>query len=241
MNNLKKCKSSLTQYKCSKCRDLTFIFKEDGAAPCECRGLIEAQNIIKNSGISESFRKMTLESFNYKLSQQAIESFTTASKYVNNIASIIDSRENSILFCGKVGSGKTHLSMGVANKLMDRGIATIIMPYSQDIIRLKQNRMDKEYYNRLISKYKRAKVLLIDDLFKGSVTDSDKSIIFEIIDYRYFNQKPLIISSEKTCEELLYIDEAIGSRIIEMSNGYIVENKGAKSNYRLLKYILKRK
>ena len=73
------------------------------------------------------------------------------------------------------------------------------------------------------------------------MTDSDKSIIFEIIDYRYFNQKPLIISSEKTCEELLYIDEAIGSRIIEMSNGYIVENKGAKSNYRLLKYILKRK
>ena len=184
---------------------------------------------------------MTLENFNYKLSQQAIESFTTASKYVNNIASIIDSRENSILFCGKVGSGKTHLSMGVANKLMDRGIATIIMPYSQDIIKLKQNRMDKEYYNRLISKYKRAKVLLIDDLFKGSVTDSDKSIIFEIIDYRYFNQKPLIISSEKTCEELLYIDEAIGSRIIEMSNGYIVDNKGSKSNYRLLKYILKRK
>ena len=228
----------MTQYKCSKCRDLTFIFKEDGAAPCECRGLIEAQNIIKNSGISESFRKMTLENFNYKLSQQAIESFTVASKYVNNIASIIDSRENSILFCGKVGSGKTHLSMGVANKLMDRGIATIIMPYSQDIIRLKQNRMDKEYYNRLISKYKRAKVLLIDDLFKGSVTDSDKSIIFEIIDYRYFNQKPLIISSEKTCEELLYIDEAIGSRIIEMSNGYIVENKGSKSNYRLFKYFL---
>ena len=113
------------------------------------------------------------------------------------------------------------------------------MPYSQDIIRLKQNRMDKEYYNKLISRYKRAKVVLIDDLFKGSVTDSDKSIIFEIIDYRYFNQKPLIISTEKTCEELLYIDEAIGSRIIEMSSGYIVENKGLKSNYILFKYFSK--
>ena len=84
-------------------------------------------------------------------------------------------------------------------------------------------------------------MLLIDDLFKGSVTDSDKSIIFEIIDYRYFNQKPLIISTEKTCEELLNIDEAIGSRIIEMSNGYIVENKGLKSNYRLFKYFSKGK
>ena len=233
MSNLKKCKSSLTQYKCSKCRDLTFIFKEDGVSPCECRGLIEAQNIIKNSGISDSFRKMTLENFNYKLNQQAIESFTVASKYVNNIASIINSRENSILFCGKVGSGKTHLSMGVANKLMDRGIATIIMPYSQDIIRLKQNRMDKEYYNRLISKYKRAKVLLIDDLFKGGITNSDINIMFEIINYRYFNHKPMIISSEKTSKELLNIDEAIGSRVIEMSKNYLVDIIGKNLNYRI--------
>ncbi len=237
MNNLKKLEGSLTKYKCSKCRDLTFIFKDDCALPCECRAVIEAQNIIKHSGISESFRKMTLENFNYRLNTQAIKGFTTASKYINNINSIIDSRENSILFCGTVGSGKTHLSMAVANKLMDRGIGTIIMPYSQDIIRLKQNRMDKEYYNKLINRYKRAKVVLIDDLFKGSVTDSDKSIIFEIVDYRYFNQKPLIISTEKTCDELLYIDEAIGSRIIEMSNGYIVENKGGKLNYRLLNYM----
>ena len=184
---------------------------------------------------------MTFENFNYKLNQQTIESFTTATKYVNEIKHVIPSRENSLLFCGRVGTGKTHLSMAVANKLMDKGIATIIMPYSQDIIRLKQNRMDKEYYLKLISKYKRAKVLLIDDLFKGSVSDSDKSIIFEIIDYRYFNQKPIIITTEKTCDELLNIDEAIGSRIIEMSTGYIVENKGAKSNYRLFKHFLQRK
>ena len=39
---------------------------------------------------------------------------------------------------------------------------------------------------------------------------------------------PLIISTEKTCQELLEIDEAIGSRIIEMSGEYIVENKGVK-------------
>ena len=101
MNNLKKCKSSLTQYKCNKCRDLTFIFKEDGAAPCECRAMIEAQNIIKNSGISESFRKMTLENFNYRLNKQAIEGFTTASKYTllhsPTLTSIHDHRKNHSL------------------------------------------------------------------------------------------------------------------------------------------------
>lgn len=66
---------------------------------------------------------------------------------------------------------------------MDKRISTIIMHYSQDIIKLiklKQNRMDKEYYIRLVSRYKRAKVLLIDDLFNGNVNESDK-IIFLIL------------------------------------------------------------
>ena len=133
----------MTKYRCEKCRDLTFILTEEGAAPCECRAVREAENIIKSSGISESFRKMTFENFNYKLNQQTVEAFSVATKYVNVIKNILPSRENSILFCGKIGTGKTHLAMATANKLMEKGIPIRIMPYSQDIIRLKQNRMDK--------------------------------------------------------------------------------------------------
>ncbi|WP_332843386.1 hypothetical protein [Paraclostridium bifermentans] len=41
------------------------------------------------------------------------------------------------------------------------------MSYREAITRIKQNVMDSEEYERIISRYKRAKVLLIDDLFKG--------------------------------------------------------------------------
>ncbi|MGL5439837.1 MAG: DNA replication protein, partial [Filifactoraceae bacterium] len=88
-------------------------------------------------------------------------------------------------------------------------------------------------YVKLMNRYKKAKVLLIDDLFKGSVTKSDVNIVFEIVNFRYFNNLPMIVSSEKCVEELLDIDEAIGSRLIEMSKDYLVVMKGKKLNYRV--------
>ena len=54
--------------------------------------------------------------------------------------------------------------------------------------------MDNEYYTKEISKFKNAKVLFVDDLFKGSFSGSDVNIMFEIINHRYFNCMPVIVS-----------------------------------------------
>ncbi|MBO3443701.1 ATP-binding protein [Clostridium sp. CCUG 7971] len=221
------------KYNCNKCRDLTFIIKDNTATPCECRGLIEAKNILRNSGISEEFRKKTFENYNYSFDTQSLDAFYKAKTYVKNFNEIKSKRNNSILFMGQVGSGKTHLSMAIANNLMDSGIGVIYMPFRDIITQIKQNIMDEEYYRKTISRYKFANVLLIDDLFKGSISKSDINIMFEIINYRYFNNLAMIISSEKRFDELIDIDEALGSRIIEMSKGYVVELKGRKLNYRL--------
>lgn len=137
------------------------------------------------------------------------------------------------MFLGQVGSGKTHLSLAISNKLIKNCVGVLYMSYRDVITRIKQNIMDGEEYERLVSRYKNAKVLLIDDLFKGSVTKSDVNIMFEIINFRYFNNLPVIVSSEKYAQELLDIDEAVGSRLIEMSKDYIVQMKGKKLNFRV--------
>lgn len=235
-NNLKKqdylCKTE-SKYKCEKCRDLTFIIKDDYAYECECRVLRQAENILKNSGISEAFRKKTFETFNYSINLHTVKAFTKANEYANDFENIKEERCNSIMFIGAVGSGKTHLSLAIANDLMDKHIGVIYMPYREAITNIKQCVMDQENYNRIMNRYKRAKVLLIDDLFKGGITNSDINIMFEIINYRYFNHKPVIISSEKNAKELLNIDEAIGSRVIEMSGNYLVDIIGRNLNYRI--------
>ena len=220
LNNLEKDWDN-SSYKCNKCRDLTFIINDGVATPCECRAVKEAKDILRKSGISEEFRNKNFENFK------------TINEYSNNFHIIKDSTQNSIMFMGQPGSGKTHLSLSIANVLMDNGVGVVYMGYRDVITQIKQNIMDEVYYNKVMNRYKNAKVLLIDDLFKGSISKSDINIMFELINHRYFNKLPVIVSTELSIENLVNIDEALGSRLIEMSKDFLVGIRNKKLNYRI--------
>lgn len=66
-------------------------------------------------------------------------------------------------------------------------------------------------------------------------TAADINIAFELLNCRYNNSKLLtIISSEKTVNEIIKIDEAVGSRIKEKSKNFAINiNKDIQKNYRL--------
>ena len=221
-------------YECNKCRDMMFVIQEDGSAkPCECRAVRIAKEKLKASGVSEEFRKMRFENFDYSKSKETMLAYSTAKSYSKKFEELRVARKNSIMFCGQVGSGKTHLAMSIANILLDNGVGVIYMPYRSSITNLKQSILDDENYQKEINIYKNAQVLMIDDLFKGKITESDINIIYEVLDYRYFKNLPVIITSEKTIDELIEIDEAIGSRLYEMSKNYIATMIGENLNYRI--------
>lgn len=165
--------------------------------------------------------------------------------YVKKFDSIKNLRNNSIAFLGQVGAGKTHLSIAIANEFMKRNIGVRYMQYREDITRIKQVAMDEESYAKEINKYKNATVLLIDDLYKNAthrtragyevLNDADKRAIFEIVNYRYFKNAPMIISSEYLINDIIDFDEGIGTRITEMCKGHIIEFQGQELNYRLHK------
>ena len=228
---LKKCEE--TEYKCVKCRDMTFIIDDGVAIPCECRALRVAEDILKKSGIGKEFRNKRFDNFDFSRNMAVMQGYKSAMEYENQFLDIENTRFNSIMFLGQVGSGKTHLSMAIANELMDRGIGVIYMGYRDSITNIKQNMLDSVYYNRVMNRYKGARVLFIDDLFKGKITESDINIMFELINHRYFNNLPMIVSSELSVGRLLDIDEALGSRLIEMTKGRVVELRGKELNYRI--------
>ena len=223
-----------SNYKCNKCRDMLFIIQEDGTAKeCECRSIRIAEDKLKASGVSEEFRKKRFENFDYSRSKETMLAYSIAKSYSKNFDKIRVTRKNSVMFIGQVGSGKTHLAIAISNLLLDKGIGVIYMPYRDSITNLKQSILDAENYQREINKYKNAQVLLIDDLFKGDATASDIKTMYEIINYRYFKSLPIITTSEKSVEDLIKIDEAIGSRLYEMSKNYVAEMKDEKLNYRI--------
>ena len=93
--------------------------------------------------------------------------------------------------------------------------------------------MDDVYYDRERKRYATARVLYIDDLFKGKITESDINIMYEIINYRYINRLPVIVSTELFLNDLIECDEAIGSRIMELCKGNLISFREKELNYRV--------
>lgn len=89
-----------------------------------------------------------------------------AVSYVKSFSDIEFDRNNSIAFLGNCGSGKTHLSIAIANNLMAKNIGVLYMPYRDVVTKIKQTVTDEINYNNAIQRYKSARVLLIDDFAK---------------------------------------------------------------------------
>lgn len=222
---------------CPLCGGKGFIIKhntkqQDTITFCTCKAVDKARLLWKISGIEKERNRLTFN--NYKIYNEASEKAKGAAiSYFKNFNSIKSSRRNSIAFLGQVGSGKTHLSIAIGLNLLAKSIPVVYMSYRVEILKLKQNILDEEYYANSLRKYKAASVLIVDDLFKGKINEADINIIFEIINYRYMNNLPIIVSSEFTAEKLLYFDEGVGSRIIEMCKDYTVEILGKENNFRI--------
>lgn len=224
---------------CPKCGGsmwITWVDEQgcDMARRCECFEPTMAKRRIARSGISEPFRAKGFKNFDTRGIARLEKAYTICVDYCKNYQDFKESRHNSILLLGQVGCGKTHLALASANALLDyQKIRVIYMPYREMITRLKQNITDEDAYNKTIDELKTAPMLVIDDLLKGKTTESDINILFEIVNYRYVCNLPMIVTSEKTTGELLDFDSAIGSRLIEMAEGRIIEFKGNELNYRL--------
>lgn len=225
---------------CKICKGTTWIFHKDAngyewVTPCECREKAISLKLLASSGISEEDSKKGFAGFNTFNEPALVNAKGTATSYFQKFVTIEGERINSIMLCGASGRGKTTLGMAVANNLISSGVGVRYMPYRDAVTELKQllGHENKQLYKDKMYRLQNARVLFIDDLLKGKVTESDINIIYEIINYRYLQRKPVIISTEKTIEELLAFDEAIGSRLIEMSKGYIITFDSSVPNYRL--------
>ena len=226
------------EYKCSICQDKEWVFRVDEkgyeyAKKCQCWERNTALRLMASSGISEEDTKKGFKDFN-TFNEQGLTLAKNASiSYVREFEQIKNTRHNSILLCGASGRGKTTLGLAVANNLMQKCINVRYMPYREEVTRLKQEITDEYTYSEHMNKLKTAKVLFIDDLLKGKITESDINILYEIINYRYLERLPVIVSTEKLVNELLDFDEAIGSRLLEMCKGYVVTFSKDIPNYRM--------
>ena len=206
--------------------------------PCKCMEIRQSIWRMRASGLENAIRQCTFERFavRYDWQQKMLD---TAKSYIAEGA-----EAGKWLFMGgAVGSGKTHICTAVCRTLLYAGKSVYYMPWQSESTKLKAIISDdEEEYSRTINRLKNVSVLYIDDFFKPVIGDrgtmpptpADVKLAYEVLNYRYVNRSPTIISSERYLSELMDIDEALASRIYERANGYALSlGRNRDKNHRI--------
>lgn len=226
---------------CPYCKGTTWIEKINPGKPsvmvrCKCYELKQVKDIWNNSDLRLEDLNKTFKNYEVKNKVQK-DMLDTATSYFLRFEKIKNNEQNSIMLLGSPGVGKTHLLQAIAIKLIKEcKVPVIYMSYVDVMTKLKQLKNDGTEYQKLINKYKNAKVLFIDDLFKGKITESDILVSFEIINFRINKRLPMMISSELILEDLIKYDRATTGRLFNAAKGFIMQVTGKENDYRLKTY-----
>ncbi|RQW10397.1 DnaA ATPase domain-containing protein [Paenibacillus rhizophilus] len=224
---------------CIKCRGQEGEFYRDEKGyeywrDCECVKRKKAERLMHSSNITEEFQSKSFGTFEKEdLHPDVSTAHDLAYEYTKNFLNIRKSRMNSIALLGQPGCGKTHLLMAVSNNLIKRGIEVIYFPWVEGWTEICE---DYKLMPERVRRLQRAEVLFIDDVYKGrdEPTKTQREQFFAIVNYRYMENLPMLISSERTIAEMCQFDEAVGSRINEMCRDYkAIINKNMELNRRL--------
>lgn len=182
--------------------------------------------------ITEQFKRQTLDNFiinetnkNMKyVAQRFIQGFGNTNK--------------GIIFVGKNGTGKTYISVAIANELIKQNIP-IIFGTLTDLTEKYSESYKNHTEIELTKLYAKVDLLIIDDLGVEYMNDWMLSKLFVIVNERMKNELPIIITTNYELEQLKQrlsvpnkvceTTNSIISRLYEMC--YRVECKG--NDYRM--------
>lgn len=212
---------------CPVCRNKGVIAYADGPyigyRDCECMPKRRIMRRLHESGLESIIRDYTFASYRASEPWQA-DMLKRAQEYAAE-------PRGWWYVCGTPGTGKTHICTAICGALLKRGQDVRYMLWREDVPRLKALITDAEAYEAEMQTLKDVGVLYIDDFFKGSITDADKNLAFELLNARYNRRAVTIISSERSIEDVLDIDEGLGSRIHKRADGNTFRTAGG--NWRL--------
>ena len=116
-----------------------------------------------------------------------------------------------LLLEGGYGCGKTHLAAAIANFAVGMGVPTLFLtvPDLLDLLRFSFNSEDTTFEDRF-NEIRNAPLLVLDDFGTQNATAWAQEKLFQIINYRYINKLPTVISTNLMLDE---IESRIRSRL----------------------------
>lgn len=169
----------------------------------------ECEKVFQESFVNEKWRKMgipgelmkaTLDSFETKTVQQ-VEAMGKTKMQVNKGSGFLIIR-------GKVGTGKSHLAVGVIKHFREGLFVT-----EADLIgELRQTYSENSGQEKMVAKYRETPVLVLDELSIEVKGVDIPQLLYRILGYRYSNSLFTVITSNESLQTILDI---LGPRLTD--------------------------
>lgn len=186
----------------------------------EDRAAIEKSRVWQRrlgiAGIPERFHTRTLESYIATNAGQR-----SALAFANEDArafDVVQKAGRSAIFCGKPGTGKTHLAVGIGLHVMSLGKLVLFTTVQRAVRRVKDSwRNDsQESETDVIDMLVQPDLLILDEIGVQFGSDFEKNLMFDILNERYEKSRPSLLLSNLTAEEVkAFLGERVYDRLRE--------------------------
>jgi DNA replication protein DnaC len=175
---------------------------------CSCRERNERtksrHDMLERSNLG-IYSEKTFESFHSHITGVA-EAYKAAKKYASD-------PDGWLILSGPVGCGKTHLAAAIAKVCLEREMAVLFttVPELMDHLREAFAPTNEVPYHKLFDDIREVALLVLDDLGVERATPWVGEKLFQIVNFRYNNRVPTIITLNK--DAIKDLDPRIRSRM----------------------------
>lgn len=199
--------------KCTKCND---ELREKEIAQAKEKEAIQRakkwERIVGVAGIPERFKNRTLDNYQATLPEQKA-ALGFCKEYAQDIIDGKNTGRNAI-FSGSIGTGKTHLAIGVALKIIRSSHTASFVTVQRLIRRIKDSwRKDStESESQIIKVFAEVDLLILDEIGVQFGSEFEKNILFEILNERYEAGRSTLLLTNLTVEQ---VRAFLGDRIFD--------------------------
>lgn len=205
------------KYVCEKCQDTGFA----DSKRCDCLNELMRKVAIEEFNESTSMSLSTFEDFKLRYynaqnkngnGQSDFETMSLILQFCRDYAAKFSQSSSSILMLGGTGLGKTHLSLAIANEVLQQGYS-VLYGNAQEFF----SKMQNEFFGKgkpgedTLSTILEADLFILDDLGAEYESNFNSSAFYQIINSRLNAGKPVIINTNLTIRE---IETRYGNRVV---------------------------
>ena len=148
---------------------------------------------INGAMIPERFKSRTLGNYVADSGEKQSAVLEFCRQYAANFDKALE-LGTSLIFSGGVGTGKTHLSIGIAHEIMTSGYTAVFSTVSGMVRHIRSTwRSEEENELDAMRSYVMPNLLILDEVGVQSGSDNEHQILFEILNSRYERCRPTIL------------------------------------------------